>query len=257
MNVQPRLYLIATSALSGGIEQFLDDQNLQWLRSGSPSAGEKVVEFSGRVCYMSFGPGRQRPQDSAAYIANLIRQGHESVLEHATFTILAASISRALSHQLVRHRAGFSYSQLSQQYHDETSASFVPPPGIDGDADALRLWNDSVSASKAAYSELLDALGSSPAGAQLDPKERNRFLRSVARSVLPAAIETHLVITANARSWRNLLEIRGSTSGDAEMLNFCTQAYEILSGHSPSLFADFERRPGPLCDQIVKKERPE
>src|SRR5262245_17352395 len=124
-----RVLLIATTRIRPSYNEFLRAHKLTWRRTKGISSDQKLIEFSGRVCYLSFGKHQSR-RNNSEYIRNLIRQGHESVLEHATYSILADHISRGLSHQLVRHRAGFSYSQLSQQYHDESDASYVIPAGL-------------------------------------------------------------------------------------------------------------------------------
>ncbi|MDU6092992.1 MAG: FAD-dependent thymidylate synthase, partial [Staphylococcus lugdunensis] len=106
---------------------FLNENGLTWIQKGNATEAEHLVEASGRLCYMSFGEQNQSPRNTNEYIMNLIVQGHESVLEHLNWTFLITGVSRAFTHQLVRHRAGFSYSQLSQQYHDESEAEFVVP----------------------------------------------------------------------------------------------------------------------------------
>src|ERR1043165_809987 len=114
--------------------QFLEPGHLpvKWL--GESTDGERLAEFAGRLCYMSQGNPASR--QTREYLENIKKQGHGSVLEHANYSILVEGISRSLTHELVRHRAGFAYSQLSQRYVDESVADFVMPPAIIGD-DAL------------------------------------------------------------------------------------------------------------------------
>jgi thymidylate synthase (FAD) len=153
----------------------------------------------------------------------------------------------------VRHRAGFSYSQLSQQYHDESDAKFVRPFDLSSDSAISKVWDESVDAAKKSYRKLFKELNRSAIGRTLDSKERSRLIRSIARSILPAATETNLVITANARAWRNLLAARGHTKGDGEMIEFCAEVFNILSSHSPALFSDFELIEGPIGRLVVRK----
>jgi thymidylate synthase (FAD) len=236
-----RLYLISAPTLQPSYRDFLRDRGVEWRESeeASISDAQRLVELSGRICYMSFGD-KQSPRTNSEYIVNLIDKAHESVLEHANFSILADGISRGLSHQLVRHRAGFSYSQLSQQYHDEASATFVRPDGLENYPDLENLWDVSVKQSLESYKQLVSELEMSGAGEDLTNKERIRMIRSVSRSVLPAATSTTLMITANARAWRNLLLVRGGIEGDLEMLDFCAGVFRLVEAHSPALFADFE-----------------
>ena len=102
---------------------------------------EQVVELGGRVCYMSFGKGRKSNQE---YIGNILEAKHGSVIEHAVWTFLIAGVSRSLTHELVRHRAGFSFSQLSQRYVDETTADFVEPDAIAANPEAHALFEQAV-----------------------------------------------------------------------------------------------------------------
>jgi thymidylate synthase (FAD) len=232
-----RIYLIAAVSLKGGMEQFLSDRKLKWDRQSLQSDAESLVEAAGRICYLSFG-ARQHRRDNAEYICNLIKKGHESVLEHANFTLLVDGISRALSHQLVRHRIGFAYSQLSQQYKDEVDAEFVQPGGLERDPKSLERWKAFIREAQSVYRELLQYEGSDDES--LSKAERHRWRRSVARSVLPNATSTTLMVTGNARAWRHLLDVRGSISGDLEMREYCAMVFETLVGASPSLFAGYE-----------------
>ena len=109
---------------------------VHWL--GGSTDGERLAEFAGRLCYMSqANPAGRNTRD---YLENIKKQGHGSVLEHANYTVLLEGVSRSLTHELVRHRAGFAYSQLSQRYVDESDAAFVVPPAIQGDAVAEAAW---------------------------------------------------------------------------------------------------------------------
>ncbi|WP_292933172.1 FAD-dependent thymidylate synthase [Noviherbaspirillum sp.] len=247
-----RLYLISAPVLQPSYLQFLNDRAVEWKESETTSDAQRLIELSGRICYMSFGE-RQSPRTNSEYIANLINNAHESVLEHANFSILADGISRGLSHQLVRHRAGFSYSQLSQQYHDEADSTFVKPHGLEKFPDLERLWEATVDQSRQSYKRMANELSTSPAGQDLSNKERMRMIRSACRSVLPAATATCLMITANARAWRNLLATRGAIEGDFEMLDFCSGIFKLLESYAPALFPDFECTPAEQGHFVVKR----
>lgn len=157
------------------------------------------------------------------------------------WTFLIAGVSRAFTHQLVRHRPGFAYSQLSQQYHNETDATFVQPAHLEHLPRALELWKKTVEASKSAYTEILSALSEEKESeAQFLPKELRRAIRSAARSVLPNATETKIVVTANARALRHFLTVRGAILGDVEMRLVSSALFSILNREAPSLFSDFK-----------------
>lgn len=235
-----KLYLLATTSFFAheGFDLFLRDRGLSWDKSAQITDGEAMVEAAGRVCYLSFGP-RQFRRTNAEYIDNLVAKGHESVLEHATFTILVDGVSRSLSHQIVRHRIGFSYSQLSQQYYEEQDFHFIRPENLPVDSQGGSAWDKFMQASISAYKDVLNEIEVSSRTWQLENKERLRITRSMARSVLPNAVSTTIVVTGNARSFRSFLRIRGSTRGDIEMRKYCALLLETLSSSAPNLFNDF------------------
>jgi thymidylate synthase (FAD) len=233
----PALYLLARPQFTADYRRFLAANGVVWKESEAGDA-ERLVEFSGRVCYMSFG-SRQSPRDNQAYIANLIDQGHDSVLEHANWTFVLEGVSRAFTHQFVRHRAGFSFSQLSQQYYDQTEAEFVVPVDLEEDPVAYAAWRAAIEAARTAYATIQSRLHG-PDSASKTKKERLRAIRSAARSVLPNATETKIVVTANARSLRHFLEVRGSIEGDVEMRQVSGLVYSMLQQEAPSLISDFQ-----------------
>jgi thymidylate synthase (FAD) len=199
----------------------------------SATDAERLIEFAGRICYLSFGE-RQSPRSNRDYIVNLISQGHDSVLEHASWTFLITNISRALSHQIVRHRIGFSYSQLSQQYVDHSDLQFVVPSGVEENSELRHALDAYLDTAKRLYGELLAQ------SAPTNDREGLRAKRSLARTVLPNATETKLVVTANARALRHFLKVRGSTEGDLEMRSLCAALLAALKKEAPSVFMDFE-----------------
>jgi thymidylate synthase (FAD) len=237
----PRIHIIARPALNmEAVQQFLADENVVWQRTPGAKEAEEIVELGGRICYMSFGAA-QSPRTTSEYLHNLVEMGHESVLEHAVWTVMIAGISRSFSHQLVRHRAGFSFSQLSQQYHDETDAKFVLPEAVKNDARATEIWKAVMIGSKAAYKKILTNVDETLAASDptLTPKERRRALRSVARSVLPNATETKVMVTANARALRHFLCVRGGIIGDPEMRRVAAALFELMVKEAPAIFDDF------------------
>src|SRR5215208_4528033 len=127
---------------------------VKWL--GESSDGERLAEFAGRLCYMS----QKNPASRATreYLENIKKQGHGSVLEHASYSLLLEGVSRSLTHELVRHRAGFAYSQLSQRYVDESEANFVMPPAIIGDDALEKSWREQVEAAQKTYVALAEQL---------------------------------------------------------------------------------------------------
>ncbi len=231
-------------------QKFLGYPGLPW-ESDTDNDAEQLVEFSGRLCYLSFGKelevigghktiqGRTTNQE---YIANLMNVKHGSVLEHAVFTFLLEGVSRALTHELVRHRAGFGYSQLSQRYVDESNVGFVLPPEIVEGTPAYDLWKGACQQALDAYRALLDAVAEQVAD---EPKAtlRRKRARQAARTVLPNSAETKIVVTANARALRHFIELRGSPFADAEIRKVAIAILRILQEAAPQIFGDFEVTP--------------
>jgi len=217
------------------VEEFLtalQRERTSWKRSPNANDSEEVIEVAGRLCYFSFGDV-QSEKSNADFIRHLIKMGHNSVLEHVNWTFLITGISRTLTHQLVRHRVGVSFSQLSQQFHDETDATFIEPDQLRHFPELLSFWEKAVSSSKQAYTKLKNALESSGT-----IKDQN-VIRSIARSLLPNATATKLVMTANARELRHLIKLRGSRSCDEEMRRFIAGLLQKLKNESSVLFSDF------------------
>jgi thymidylate synthase (FAD) len=235
------LYIIGRPAFDvEALLDFLGDAGETWVASQGASGPENLVEIAGRVCYMSFS-SRQKTKPNAAYIANLIRQGHESVLEHVTWTFVLDGVSRAFTHQFVRHRVGFAFSQLSQQYHEESDATFIEPRVIQRLPEISRMWHETVNRCREAYNDIVAALEKSELLQHSidEAREILRALRSAARSVLPNATETKIVFSANARALRHFLSVRGSVIGDEEMRTVCHLILSAIKEEAPSLFQDF------------------
>jgi thymidylate synthase (FAD) len=220
--------------------EFMKDAETAWYRTSGATEPEEIVEVSGRVCYMSFGQN-QSPRTNGEYIRNLILQGHESVLEHVSWTFLLIGVSRAFSHQLVRHRVGFAFSQLSQQYHEENPAGFVEPVHLRLSPRADAAWKKAMETTQESYRVILDSLSelNDKPGLDLQKKEFQRAIRSAARSVLPNATETKLMMTANARALRYFFKLRGGIPGDVEMRRVATELLKIVRLQAPSIFSDF------------------
>lgn len=219
---------------------FLQDVETSWQATSEANEAENIVEVAGRVCYMSFGE-QQSPRTNSEYIRNLIAMGHESVLEHVNWTFLITGVSRAFTHQLVRHRTGFAFSQLSQQYHDEVDATFVEPGQLHRFPQALKAWQEAMKVARNSYREILDTLEKDEATllGGLSQKEARRAIRSAARSVLPNATETKIIVTANARALRHFLDVRGSIPGDEEMRCLSYKLLQALKNDAPAIFCDF------------------
>jgi thymidylate synthase (FAD) len=250
---EPSIYLIGKQTVDDAmLERFLGDHGVSW-SSDSEVAAEVLTETAGRLCYLSYA--KPRPGGNATYLKHIKEVGHGSVLEHAVWSFLITGVSRSLTHELVRHRAGFSYSMLSQRYVDESVAEYVEPDIIRADPELHALWLDAVNHVHAAYVKLAERLKAkladpqAAAAAMLPPNAdrttRSKASRQAARSVLPNATETKIFVTANGRALRHFLEQRGSTFAEPEIRKLACKLLDILQTDAPNLFGDYQKVPLP------------
>jgi thymidylate synthase (FAD) len=232
----PRLYLEPViTVLARPAFSTPDHLAVQWM--GESTDGERLAEFAGRLCYMSqHNPAGRTTRD---YLENIKKQGHGSVLEHASYSLLLEGVSRSLTHELVRHRAGFAYSQLSQRYVDESDAAFVVPPAMAGDDALTAAWRAQIESAQESYVALVGQL-MERLGWVADKVHRRKMAREAARGVLPNSTETKIVVTGNARAWRTMLELRSSEAAELEIRRAAVAILRVLQAEAPAFFSDFE-----------------
>lgn len=186
------------------------------LLSITPDA-EKLIEEAGRTCYQST-PG------DPTIIQRWIKAGHESMTEHACVTFRVSEVSRALTHQLVRHRIGFSYSQQSQRYVNEDGFGYVIPPSIAENPAAVEQFINLMDKIQTYYALLRE---------QGIKKEDARF-------VLPNACHTEIVVTMNFRAARNFFKLRLDKHAQWEIRQMAGYMLSILKQYAPNVFYDME-----------------
>jgi thymidylate synthase (FAD) len=250
----PRLTLIAR-------QQFLYPEHIRW-ESDSEVPAQVLTEFSGRLCYLSFGEdagveGGHRAiggrTTNESYLGNILKVKHGSVLEHASWSVLLEGVSRALTHELVRHRAGFGFSQLSQRYVDESQIGFVLPPEISEGSPAFASWSRACEASLEAYREILQGM-IDQIGSEGTATMRKKRARQAARSVLPNSAETKIVVTGNARAWRHFVEMRGSETADVEIRRLAVAVLRLLQTEAPHIFGDLRILAQPDRTEVVETD---
>lgn len=197
--------------------------------SNSP---EDLMEAAGRVCYQSQHKPNPATESNEAYLANILRQGHESVLEHAVFSFYITGVSRALTHELIRHRH-LSYSQLSQRFVDESQTAIVLPPVIEEGSEEHEILDNSVQVALYAYEDVVNRL-------QDEKGLKRKQAREAARAVLPNCVETRIVVTGNVRAWRDMLKKRLDPAADAEIRLVSQMIYGELHAWVGNALQDFE-----------------
>jgi len=235
---EPSVYLLGRQELDRAeLARFLSDHDVATWETDTEIAAQELCEVAGRVCYMSFS--KPRPGGNKAYLQRLMEVGHGSVLEHAVFNLLITGVSRSFTHELVRHRAGFGYSQLSQRYVDESVAEYVEPACIAEDAELHQVWLEAVRQSHQAYCKLVEGLSRRFAEVS-DPTQRRKLARQAARSVLPNATETKIFVTANARALRHFIELRANEHAEVEIRAVAVKVLDVLRKEAPNLFGDYQ-----------------
>lgn len=185
------------------------------------SDAEKLIEAAGRTSYLSFD--KQDEGTEKRFIRMLIKSGHLSVLEHAYATFRISGASRAFTHQLVRHRL-CSIIQQSQRYVDEGNFNYIEPDSVRNNPEAHFIFVDFMDRAKAAYLKL----------------NKLKIKKEDARYVLPNAVESQIVVSANFREWRHIIELRGKPQSQWEIRRAAIEILRILRNHAPNVFGDFE-----------------
>ncbi len=200
---------------------------------------ERAVAIAGRLCYapVSAADLQEEMNDEAVaeLVRTLVRSGHHSALEHAAFTFAVDGVSRACTHQLVRHRLA-SYNQQSQRYVNfGHGASFVVPPSISADAEAEQVFLEAMEQARAAYDRLVE-IG-------LGEGRTRESVQEDARFVLPNAAETKIVVTMNARELRHFFQVRCCRRAQWEINALAWRMRTMVRAVSPNLFEGA----GPNC----------
>lgn len=192
---------------------------------------EKVVAAAARLCYSPKSGSDimegMTEADVETFLTRLVSLGHTSPFEHASFTFAIDGVSRALSHQLVRHRIGVSFSQKSQRYVKEKAFDFVIPDSIERNQALREKYLAIIDGLQENYNELL-SLGIAPEDA---------------RYILPNAASTNLVVTMNGRSLLHFFELRCCTRAQWEIRKMAGLMLKEVQSVAPHLFAGA----GPTC----------
>lgn len=223
------------------------------LLAHTPEA-EKTVATAARLCYSSSDISSLRngltDEKIADFINMLVSIGHESVLEHVSFTFGIEGISRACSHQLVRHRIA-SYSQKSQRYVNENGFEFITPPAVEENPEAKREFDHSIELISECYEKIADILTQSHKekfmAKGLDEKsalsKARKLANEDARFILPNACETKIVVTMNVRSLFNFFRHRCCNRAQWEIRAVANEMLKLCLQTAPNIF----KYAGPSC----------
>lgn len=191
---------------------------------------EKTVALAARLCYSDSAIGELEEKVASIniekFLGKILKMGHLSVLEHASFTFGIEGISRATSHQLVRHRLA-SYSQQSQRYVTFDRAEYVTPAAIASDPEKKKRFEDAVAGVYAFYRELVDS----------------GIAAEDARYILPNAACTKIILTMNARELLHFFSLRCCERAQWEIREMAVEMLKAARQKAPFIF----REAGPSC----------
>lgn len=196
--------------------------------------GQALAEFAGRACYQSWDRPNPSTATNKGYLAHILQVGHLSVLEHSSATFYLTGISRAVTHEIVRHRH-FSYSELSPRF---APTRMVEPAAVAADPALHEQFGAAARAATAAHRALLDSLERAADHAP-DGTLARKQARQLAAGLLPAAAETALVVTGNYRAWRHFVGMRATEAADVEIRMLAVGILRELQTLAPHVFADF------------------
>jgi thymidylate synthase (FAD) len=247
--VEPEVYLVARPSIDwDAVERYLAAVGgTEWRERitalGDRPEGESLIEFMGRMCYRSWAPGlnpnvTQVRRDSAAYLLNVLASGHGSVLEHATYSFVFHNVSRVLTHELVRHRAGVAVSQESMRYVRVTDIPFEHPAFVREDPALLDAANDLLAQSEAFLRLATEKTGITEDGV---PFHRKKEVTSAMRRYVPDGVATSIGWSANIRAIRHVVELRTDPGAEEEIRRLFDRVGQLMVAEVPALFADFER----------------
>ena len=219
--VSPRVQLIAHTVSTAQSEDILESQP-------DSTDAEYLTTLAGRACYQSFHrPNAATRLDEDYLKRTLFEQGHWSIAEHASATFYLEGVSRAFTHELIRHRH-LSYSQLSQRFVDESDAAYVVPPAMRGDVFLARDLAQRVDDMLENYSIAVDEL--------IEEGYSRKQAREAARAFLPNCVETKIVVSGNLRAWHEVTQRRMQPDADAEMQEVMAMIYDELTEIAPAIF---------------------
>lgn len=203
-------------------------------------SGQLLVEFGGRMCYRSWEPGlnpnvtRVRT-DQQEYFANVLRSAHGSVLEHANYSFAFRNVSRVLTHELVRHRAGSAFSQESLRYVRLTDIGFRVPPALEGLRRQVITLVEQLEEFQLSAAERLEIDGGEM------PFHVKKEITSALRRLAPIGLSTDILWTANVRTLRHVIEMRTAPGAEEELRLVFDQVARLMKAEAPGLFQDFTR----------------
>ena len=251
----PGIGILEVSGLSKSglrtIQTYLDEfpAELEFSQTGADYAASCTEEtrsgllsmFAGQLCYQSFRDGARTTTDElGAYLQHVIssKPPHGALFEHVNVSVLIYGIPRSISHEIVRHRAGWGFSQVSTRYIPPRNLRLCVRREIMNAPKAWEAWKADAATAIDRYDAVMTGLGET-LQVDLPRTDRLKQLRQAARDSLPHYTETAMVLTGNIRAWRNLIDHRANPLADSYFSELAFKAFCLLLFRVPQFFADY------------------
>ena len=240
--VKPKVFLVGeTRIIEQGLQDYLEHVGATNWKTDAPSDSEKLAEVMGRLCYRSFEPGmnpnvtRVR-EGNATYLSNIINVGHGSVVEHPVLNFIFSDVSRVVTHELVRHRAGTAMSQESLRFVRLDKLSAYMPMCIEENDEGMQIFVKTM--------EQLEELQNTLAKVY-DIENEQKFavkkkLTSAFRRVAPIGLATTIGWSCNFRTLRHVLENRTDPHAEEEIRYLFAEVFNVVKDRYPNLLGDYE-----------------
>lgn len=247
---QPQSHIIAeTKLIDGGVESMFEALGLkEESDSGylnylfSDGAAQELTVVAGKLCYQAYVPEKGNPnvtkvrEDTEGYIGNVLKQKHGSVLEHAGVSVVFTHVSRVFTHEIVRHRAGTAFSQESLRYVRLTDLTAYASSAFDGFGQEIV---------EKTFEELEQVQKDLAAHYEIDSldMQAKKILTSAFRRLAPIGLQTHILVTANHRAWRHIIEQRCNEHAEEEIRNVIWSLAVKLKKRYPYIYQDMDLDP--------------
>jgi len=240
--VEPKVFLVGeTRIVEDGLQGYLDHIGVPSWNTNAPSDAEKLCEVMGRLCYRSFEPGlnpnvtRVR-QGNDVYLGNIVDVGHGSVLEHGFMNFIFADVSRVVTHELVRHRAGTAISQESLRFVRLDKLSAYVPTHIRESEQGMEIFTKTYEQLEAIQLQLAEIY-------DIDNEKKfdvKKKLTSAFRRMAPDGVATTIGWSCNFRTLRHVIEHRTDRHAEEEIRFLFAKVYDVVNTRYPNMFADYE-----------------
>lgn len=242
--VNPRAFLIAETKVDyAAMDHALLSLGVDGWASDGGTDADVLTEFAGKSCYMSFDKNlnlnltKVGGRPNSAYIQDgIIGNKHGSVLEHSTVTFFLTNVSRVVTHELVRHRAGTAFSQTSGRYVRSNDVDMFLPKEIAAFPDAVPVFQRANEQMEDNLAELVEITGIE----DMTDFGLKKRLTSAFRRLIGNGQANHLVMTANHRAWRHIIEMRTSVHAEEEIRVVIGDVAQQLKAKFPTIYADME-----------------